>query len=86
MEHHRTSQPVQIEQEDIKIEGEISNQEDVNDSQSQEPEEVNENESIEMRPQNVIISSNEGKARPQDGTEEIQNSSTGRDSAVGQIE
>jgi hypothetical protein len=50
-------------------------------------EESNEIQSIEMRPQNVIIStssSNEGKIRPQDGSEDIQNS--GVEISVGQIE
>jgi hypothetical protein len=52
-------------------------------------EESNENQSIEMRSQNVIIStssSNEGKIRPQDGSEDIQNSNAGVEVSIGQIE
>jgi hypothetical protein len=44
---------------------------------------------MEIRQQNVIIansSSNEGKLRPQDGSEDAQNASAGVEVSVGQIE
>lgn len=50
------------------------------------PDESNENPSIEIRAQNVIISSGEGKTRPQDGSEDVQNSTIEGESSVGQIE
>lgn len=108
MEHTR-SQPVQVEQEGIKIEGDVENQEeDPNESQVDRHSAVessrelietihfrqnhlddSNDQSIELRPQNVIISNSsvsEVKIRPQDGSEDAANSTAARDSSVLQIE
>lgn len=52
-------------------------------------EDSNDNQTMEMRQQNVIISNSssaEGKMRPQDGSEDVQNASAGVEVSVGQIE
>jgi len=86
MEHQRTSQPAQHEQVGVKIEGDASNQDDAVIETHTIADESNENQSIEIRAQNVIMSNSEGKTRPQDGSEDVQNSSVEGESSVGQIE
>jgi len=83
MEHHRANTSVTIEQT-VKIEGGEIEEDAVIESQTL-PDESNENQSIEIRSQNVIISSSEGKPRSQDGSE-VQSSNVEGESSVGQIE